>query len=76
MTIQIIIDPAVESVGIQTINVALGKTNRTDEEARTDLANHLKVLVAQLYVTGDKKIRETADSSAAVNAASTYITAI
>lgn len=75
MTITITIDPAVESVGIQTIAVALNKTNRTDVEAKADLAAHLKTVVAQLYVRGDQMIRTAAADASAVSAAATYITA-
>lgn len=75
MTITITIDPAVESVGIQTIAVALGVSNVTDAEAKTHLANDLKKRVAELYVRGDRIIRERAAEADAVNAAAAYITA-
>lgn len=74
MTITITIDPAVESVGIQTIAKALRISQVTDEEARLALAENLRTRVAQLYVEGDRIIRETAAEASAVSAAATYIT--
>lgn len=74
MTITVTINPAVESLGIQTIAVALGVTSVTDAEAKTHLANHLKGIVANLYVRGDQMKRETADNAAAVAAAASQIT--
>jgi len=75
MTITITIDPAVESVGIQTIAVALRKSNVTDAEAKAHLAAHLRDIVAQLYVQGDRMIRETSAEASAVSAAAAYIIA-
>lgn len=73
MTITITIDPAVESVGIQTIAKALRVTG-TDADCKGHLANHLKNIVAQLYVQGDQIIREEQANADAVTAAATYIT--
>ena len=73
MTITIIIDPAVESVGIQTIATALGVTG-TDADCKGHLALHLKKIVAELYVRGDEMKRTAAAASVAVNAAASYIT--
>lgn len=73
MTITITISPDVQSVGIQTIAVALGVNNVTDEEARVHLANHLRNEVAELYVRGDKIKRETAADASAVTAAASKI---
>jgi len=71
MTITITINPAVESVGIQTIMKSLNITNVTDSEARVHLANHLRNYTAQLYVKGDQIARQqTADASAVAAAAS------
>jgi len=75
MTITITIDPAVESVGIQTIATALRKTGVTDTEAKGYLAAHLRDIVAQLYVQGDKMKREAAADASAVTAAASKITA-
>ena len=73
MTITITIDPAVESVGIQTIAKALRISQVTNEEARLALAENLRTRVAQLYVEGDRIIRETAAEASAVSAAANYI---
>lgn len=75
MTITITIDPAVESIGIQTIAVALRKSNVTDAEAKQHLATHLRSIVAELYVQGDKMKREASADAAAVSAAASKITA-
>lgn len=73
MTITLTIDPAVESVGIQTIAKALSVTG-TDEQCRGHLANHLRSVTANLYVRGDQiKRTEQADASA-VSAAASKIT--
>ena len=74
MTITVTINPAVESVGIQTIAVALGVNNVTDAEAKTHLADHLKLIVANLYVRGDQLKRETSANADAVAAAASQIT--
>jgi hypothetical protein len=74
MTITITIDPAVESIGIQTIATALRKTNVTNEEARQHLAAHLRNVTAQLYVEGDRIKREAAAEASAVTAAASKIT--
>lgn len=74
MTITITIDPAVESVGIQTIALALRKNNVTNEEARQHLAAHLRTITAQLYVEGDRIKREAAAEASAVTAAASKIT--
>ena len=74
MTITINIDAAVESVGIQTIAVALGVKSVTDEEARVHLANHLRKITAQLYVEGDKLKREASANASAEAAAASKIT--
>lgn len=63
----------VESLGIQTIAVALGVTG-TDEQCRVHWANHLKDVTAKLYVKGDQMKRVTQADAAAVAAASTKIT--
>lgn len=73
MTITITIDPTVESVGIQTIALALGVTG-SDEQCRTHLANHLRTHTANLYVQGDKIKRDNAANAAAVSAAASKIT--
>lgn len=71
MTITITINPAVESVGIQTIAKALGYNNVTDADAKTYLGAYLRNTTAQLYVKGDQmKRQETADASAVAAAAS------
>lgn len=75
MTITITIDPAVESVGIQTIAAALNLNSVSDAEAKTHLANHLRDVVANLYVAGDRKKREASADAAAVAAAASKITA-
>lgn len=74
MTISINIDPVVASAGIQTIAVALGVKNVSDEEARVHLANHLRKITAQLYVEGDKMKREASANAAAEAAAASKIT--
>jgi hypothetical protein len=74
MTISITIDPTVESVGIQTIAVALRLNNVTDAEAKSALGAHLRNIVANLYVQGDKMKRETAADASAVAAATSKIT--
>ena len=73
MIITLTIDPTVESVGIQTIAVALGVTG-TDDECRLHLANHLRNITAQLYVSGDQRKRSVAADLAATTAAATKIT--
>lgn len=73
MTITLAIDPSVESVGIQTIAKALGVTG-TDEQCRVHLANHLRTVVANLYVRGDQLKRTEQADSAATTAAATKIT--
>ena len=74
MIITITIDPTVESVGIQTIAVALKLTSVTDAQAKTALGNYLRDITAKLYVQGDQMKRaQTADASA-VAAAATKIT--
>ena len=72
MTITITIDQAVESVAIQTIAVALNVTG-TDNDCRGHLANHLKAIVARLYVSGDRTKRDIAANAAAETAAATKI---
>ena len=74
MTITITIDPAVESVAIQTIALALNVTG-TDADCKGHLANHLKTTVARLYVNGDRIKRDTAANATAETAAATKITA-
>jgi hypothetical protein len=75
MTITITIDPAVESIGIQTIAVALRKSNVTDAEAKAHLAAHLRGIVAELYVEGDRLKRAATAEASAVAAAASKITA-
>ena len=75
MTITITIDDSVASAGIQTIGVALGLNNVTDEQARVALGARLKKVTYDLYLQGDKITREKAEQQAAVDAASQYITA-
>ncbi len=74
MTITITINPAVESIGIQTIAVALGVSNVTDAEAKTHLANHLRDITAKLYVRGDQMKRASQADATAVAAAASQIT--
>jgi hypothetical protein len=74
MIITITINPAVESVGIQTIAVALKLSGVTDAEARTHLGNHLRDVTAKLYVQGDQMKRAAQADSAAVAAAASQIT--
>lgn len=71
----ITIDPAVESVGLQTIAVALRLNNVTDAEALAALRANIRTRVAELYVQGDKLKREADAAEAAVDAAATYISA-
>ena len=73
MDITITIDPAVESQGIQTIGKALGVTG-TDADLQGHLGQHLRTVVAQLYVRGDKLKREATANSAAETAAASKIT--
>lgn len=74
MNITVTIDQAVASAGIQTIAVALGLKNVTDEEARLALANRFRDETARLYVQGDKMMRETTANATAEGAAASYIT--
>lgn len=74
MTITVTIDPSVESVGIQTIAKALGVRDVSDAEAKTHLAEHLKKIVANLYVQGDQLKREETANATAVAAAASKIT--
>ena len=73
MDITVTIDPAVESVGIQSIAKALNVTG-TDEDCRGHLAQHLRTAVANLYVRGEAIKRDEADAASAVAAAASYIT--
>jgi hypothetical protein len=75
MIITITIDPAVESAGIQTIATALRLTSVTDIEAKAALAAHLRTVVADLYVQGDRMKREASAQASAVAAAASKITA-
>lgn len=72
MDITITIDPAVESVGIQTIGKALGVTG-SDAELKGHLANDLRKRVANLFVSGDRMIREQQAEASAVTAAEAHI---
>lgn len=72
--INITINPAVESVGLQTIAVALNLNSVTDEEARVALGSHLRNIVAQLYVRGDQIKRAAQADASAVSAAASQIT--
>jgi len=74
MIITITIDPTVESVGIQTVAVALGLNSVTDEQARLALGQHLRTITANLYVRGDQMKRAVTADAAAVAAAATKIT--
>lgn len=76
MIITITIDPAVATVGIQTIAVALKLNNVTDEEARVALGNYLRTITAQLYVRGDQINRESQASASAEAAAASKITVL
>ena len=73
MEITITIDPAVESVGIQSIAKALNVTG-TDADCQGHLASHLRTTVANLYVRGEAIKREEAEEASAVAAAESYIT--
>ncbi len=74
MTITITINPAVASLGVQTIAVALKLNNVTDDEARIALGNHLREVTAKLYVLGDQIKRTVAADASAVAAAASQIT--
>lgn len=74
--ITITIDPSVESVGLQTIGVALGMTSVTDEQVRVALGANLRNQVAQLYVRGDQLKRASQADAAAVAAAASKITVV
>ena len=73
MDITITIDPSVESAGIKTIGKALNVTG-TDAELKGHLGQHLRTVVAQLYVRGDKISREETANASAESAASSKIT--
>lgn len=74
MTITVTIAPAVESIGIQTIAVALGLTSVTDAEARAALGENLRKHVAALYLRGDQIKRVNSADAAALSAAAANIT--
>lgn len=74
MDITITIDDTVASAGIQTIAVALGIQNVTDEQARLALGERLRKNTYDLFLLGDKINRDKAEAAAAVTAAQQYIT--
>lgn len=74
MIVTITIDPTVESAAIQTIATALGVTG-TDAECRVHLGTHLRGIVANLYLTGDRRKREAQAAATAEAAAQSKITA-
>jgi hypothetical protein len=75
MQATVTISADVESVGIQTIAIALGVTG-SDEQCRVHWANHLKTITAQLYVRGDQIKRANQADAAAVAAAASKITVV
>lgn len=76
MTITLTIDPGVESIAAQTIAKALNLNSVTDEQVRVALANRFRNDVANLYVQGDRLVRQQQLESAAVSNAAAYITAV
>lgn len=74
--VTITINPAVESVGLQTLGVALGLTAVTDEQCRVALGAYLRNITANLYVKGDQIKRQNTADAVAVSAAANQITVV